>query len=51
MKSDLQYAIERNVATNRRAVENYLLLRQQEQYLGSVELQNLVLNSESAKQS
>ncbi len=51
MKSDLQYAIERNVATNRRAVENYQLLRQQEQYSGSVELQNLVLSSESAKQS
>ncbi|WP_427976957.1 hypothetical protein [Agarivorans sp.] len=51
MKSDLQYAIERNVATNRRAVENYLQLRQQEQYLSSVELQNIVLDCEGVKQS
>lgn len=51
MKSDLQYAIERNVATNRRAVENYQQLRQREQYLGSIKLQNLTLNSESANRS
>ncbi len=51
MKSDLQYAIERNVATNRRAVENYQQLRQQEQYLGSVELPNLALDSKNANQS
>ncbi|MDO6686410.1 MULTISPECIES: hypothetical protein [unclassified Agarivorans] len=46
MKSDLQYAIERNVATNRRAIENYNLLRQQEQNLDAEE-QHLVLNSEN----
>ncbi|GAD03847.1 MULTISPECIES: hypothetical protein [Agarivorans] len=46
MKTDLQYAIERNVATNRRAVENYNLLRQQEQNLAAEALE-LVLDSES----
>ena len=46
MKTDLQYAIERNVATNRRAVENYNLLRQQEQNLAAEAL-DLVLDNES----
>jgi hypothetical protein len=45
MKTDLQYAIERNVATNRRAVENYNLLRQQEQNLAAEALE-LALDSE-----
>ncbi|WP_432453397.1 MULTISPECIES: hypothetical protein [unclassified Agarivorans] len=31
MKSELHYIIERNIATNRKAVMNYNLLKQQQQ--------------------